>query len=46
MDAKAAIYGLEKLMRTRITYSAMNCNVPLQRERQPEEMKNLYVQLQ
>ncbi len=34
MDAKAAIYGLEKLMRTGITYSAINCNVPLERERQ------------
>ncbi|KAK4024314.1 hypothetical protein OUZ56_009697 [Daphnia magna] len=34
MDAKAAIYGLEKLLRTGITYSAMNCNVPLEREQQ------------
>ncbi|KAI9552602.1 hypothetical protein GHT06_020467 [Daphnia sinensis] len=37
MDAKAAIYGLEKLLRTGITYSAMNCNVPLEREQNPKK---------
>ncbi|KAK4045378.1 hypothetical protein OUZ56_032984 [Daphnia magna] len=34
MDAKAAIYGMEKLLRTGITYSAINCNLPLLREKQ------------
>lgn len=34
MDAKAAIYGLEKLLRSGITYSAMNFNVLLEREQQ------------
>jgi hypothetical protein len=34
MDAKAAIYGMEKLLRTGITYSAINCNVPLSRQKQ------------
>jgi hypothetical protein len=33
MDAKAAIYGMEKILRTGIT-SAINCNVPLSREKQ------------
>jgi hypothetical protein len=34
MDAKAAIYGLEKLLRSGITYSAINFNVLLEREQQ------------
>ncbi len=34
MDTKAAIYGLEKLLRSAITYSAMNFNVLLEREQQ------------
>lgn len=33
MDAKAAIYGVEKLLRTGICYTALDCNAPLQREK-------------
>jgi hypothetical protein len=41
MYAKAAIYGMEKLLRTGITYSAINCNVPLSREKQKRGNKRL-----
>lgn len=34
MDAKAAIYELEKLMQMGITNRAMNCNVTQEREHQ------------
>jgi hypothetical protein len=40
MDAKAAIYGMEKLLRTEITYSAINCNVPLSRKKQKRGNEN------
>jgi hypothetical protein len=33
MNARAAIFGVEKLLRTGITYSAMNCNVALRTEK-------------
>jgi hypothetical protein len=42
MDAKAAIYGMEKLLRTGITYSAINCNVLLSREKQQRGKKGYY----
>ncbi|EFX69761.1 hypothetical protein DAPPUDRAFT_328791 [Daphnia pulex] len=43
MDTKAAIYGIEKLLRTGITYSAVGCNVPISREKQQRGNKNYYV---
>ncbi|KAI9550903.1 hypothetical protein GHT06_001750 [Daphnia sinensis] len=39
MEAKAAIYGVEKLLRTGITYCAINCNVSLTREKQQRANK-------
>ena len=39
MEAKAAIYGIEKLLRTGITYCAINCNVSLAREKQQRRNK-------
>ncbi|EFX64126.1 hypothetical protein DAPPUDRAFT_118526 [Daphnia pulex] len=39
MEAKAAIYGVEKLLRTGITYCAINCNVSLAREKQQRANK-------
>jgi hypothetical protein len=39
MEAKAAIYGVEKLLRTGITYCRMNCNVSLAREKQQRRNK-------
>ncbi|KZS05244.1 Uncharacterized protein APZ42_031633 [Daphnia magna] len=40
MDAKAAIYGMEILLCTGITYSAINCNVPLLREKQQRKKES------
>lgn len=34
MEPKAAIYGVDKLLRTGITYCAINCNASLSREKQ------------
>jgi hypothetical protein len=39
IEAKAAIYGVEKLLRTGITYCAMNGNVPLSQEKQQRSNK-------
>jgi hypothetical protein len=33
MNARAAIFGVEKILRTGITYSVMNCNVALRTEK-------------
>jgi hypothetical protein len=33
MNARAAIFGVEKILQTGITYSAMNCNVALRTEK-------------
>ena len=41
MNAKAAIYGVEKLLRTGISYTALACNVPLQREKQQRRKKEI-----
>jgi hypothetical protein len=41
MDAKTAIYGIEKLLRTGITYSAVGCNVPISREKQQRRKKKI-----
>ncbi len=39
MEVKAAIYGVEKLLRKGITYCAINCNVSLAREKQQRANK-------
>ena len=39
MEAKAAIYGVEKLLRTAITYCAMNGNVTFSRKKQQRSNK-------
>jgi hypothetical protein len=41
MVAKIAIYGMEKLLRTGITYSAVKCIVPLSQEKQKRGNKKL-----